>query len=84
VSVDGGERLARFASKYALPFTLLSDRGGPVAARYGSLVDLGFVKFARRNTFLIDPQGTLARAWLGVAPARNAADVVSALKELTA
>lgn len=84
VSVDGGERLARFAANCALPFALLSDRGGLVAARYGSLVDLGVVKFARRNTFLIDPQGTVARAWLGVAPARNAADVVSALKELAA
>jgi peroxiredoxin Q/BCP len=82
VSVDGSERLAQFAVKYRLPFVLLSDRGGVVAARYGSLINLGWLKLARRNTFLIDPQGRVARVYLGVQPARNAADVTASLKEL--
>jgi peroxiredoxin Q/BCP len=82
LSVDGSERLAQFAAKYSLPFVLLSDRGGAVAARYGSLINLGLLKFARRNTFLIDPQGRVARVYLGVQPARNAADVTASLKEL--
>jgi peroxiredoxin Q/BCP len=80
VSVDATGRLAAFARRYQLPFALLSDRGGAVAARYGSLVDLGVVKFARRNTFLIDPAGRVACVYLGVNPARNAGEVVARLR----
>jgi peroxiredoxin Q/BCP len=82
VSVDASERLAEFAGKYRLPFILLSDRDGAVAARYGSLLNLGLLKFARRNTFLIDPQGRVAKVYLKVQPARNAADVITGIKEL--
>jgi len=82
VSVDGSERLARFAAKYRLPFVLLSDRGGAVAARYGSLIHLGLLKLARRNTFLIDPLGRIAKVYLNVQPAQNAADVIDGLTEL--
>ena len=84
VSTDRSERLARFTAKYRLPFTLLSDRDGAVAARYGSLLNLVFVKIARRNTFLIDPRGTVARAYLGVSPSRNAGEVAAELRELAA
>jgi len=82
ISVDGRERLARFASRYRLPFVLLSDRRGMVAARYGSLVNLGLLKFARRNTFLIDPHGHIAKRYPSVHPARNAADVIADLQGL--
>ena len=84
VSTDSSERLARFTTRYRLPFTLLSDRDGSVAARYGSLLNLVFVKLARRNTFLIDPRGTVARAYLGVSASRNAGEVAADLKELAA
>ncbi len=82
VSVDGGDRLARFAAKYKLPFALLSDRDGVVAARYGSLVNLVLMKFAKRNTFLIDPRGSIAKVYLSANPVRNATEVLSDLKEL--
>jgi peroxiredoxin Q/BCP len=84
VSTDGSERLERFTTKYRLPFTLLSDRDGSVAARYGSLLNLLFVKLARRNTFLIDPRGIVAKAYLGVSASRNAGEVAADLKELAA
>ena len=80
VSVDSGGRLLEFAARYRLPFTLLSDRDGAVAARYGSLVNLGLWKFARRNTFLIDPQGRIARVYRNAQPAQNAADVIADLR----
>ena len=82
VSVDASERLAAFATKFGLPFRLLSDRGGRVAARYGSLIDLGLLKLARRNTFLIGPDGRIARRYLGVNPAKNAAEVIADLRNL--
>ena len=82
VSVDASERHAAFARKYNLPFTLLSDRIGAVAARYGSLRNFGVFKLAKRNTFLLDPQGRVARVYLGVNPAQNAGDVIQDLRRL--
>jgi peroxiredoxin Q/BCP len=61
---------------------LLSDAGGAVAARYGSLRDLGLVKFARRNTFLIDPQGRVAKVYLSANAANNSREVVEDLQRL--
>jgi peroxiredoxin Q/BCP len=80
ISVDDSSSHAAFALKYKLPFTLLADRDGVAAARYGSLRDFGVVKFAKRNTFLIDPSGRIAKVYLGVQPARNADDVIADLK----
>jgi peroxiredoxin Q/BCP len=82
VSVDSSDRLAQFAAGNGLPFVLLSDRGGAVSRRYGSLIDLGLLKFARRNTFLIDPHGRIVKVYLKVDPAHNAKDVIAGIKEL--
>jgi peroxiredoxin Q/BCP len=82
ISVDSTQSHAAFARKYNLPFTLLADRKGEVAARYGSLRDFGLIKLAKRNTFLIDGAGRVAAVYTGVSPARNAQDVSDALKKL--
>lgn len=82
VSVDSSASHGAFARKYDLPFVLLADAGGATAARYGSLVTLGFARFARRNTFVIDAAGRIARVYLGVNAARNAAEVREALQAL--
>ena len=73
-----------FASKYSLPFPLLADASGAVAARYGSIRDWGLVKFARRNTFLIDPQGRVVKVYLNAKTSRNSQEVIDDLKQLTA
>ncbi len=82
VSVDDSASHAAFARKYNLPFPLLADRAGSTASRYGSLRDFGVLKFARRNTFLIDPAGKVAKVYLGVNASRNAADVVNDLNRM--
>ena len=81
VSVDDTASHAEFARKYNLQFALLADRGGATAARFGSLLNLAVVKFARRNTFLIDPQGNVAKVYLGVNPALNTQDVIRDLEK---
>jgi peroxiredoxin Q/BCP len=81
VSVNSSASHAAFAVKYKLPFPLLSDRNGMVSARYGSLRDFGFFKFAKRNTFLIDPAGNVAKVYLGVNAGRNAQHVLDDLKK---
>lgn len=83
VSVDDSQSHAAFARKYELPFALLADRNGEVAARYGSLRDFGFIKFAKRNTFLVDPEGKVSKVYLGVNAGRNAEDVSEDLASIT-
>lgn len=82
VSVDDSDSHAEFSRKYKLPFILLADRKGKVAALYGSLRDFGVMKFARRNTFLIDPHGKIAKVYVGVNAASNTQDVTGDLRTL--
>ncbi|MGH6755534.1 MAG: peroxiredoxin [Bradyrhizobium sp.] len=84
ISVDDMKKHVAFRSKYKLPFSLLADVKGVTAARYGSLLDLLVLRFAKRNTFLIDPQGRIAKTYLKVNPSRNATDVIADLKSLVA
>ena len=80
VSVDDTASHANFAKKYSLPFPLLADSKGETATRYGSLREGGAL--AKRNTFLIDPAGRIAKVYLGVNPARDTEDVTNDLKRL--
>lgn len=82
VSVDNSESHAGFARTHKLPFTLLADRGGRTAARYGSLWNLGLVKLAKRNTFLIDPNARIARVYLSADPTQNSGQVIADLRQL--
>ncbi|MHB0991141.1 MAG: peroxiredoxin [Burkholderiales bacterium] len=84
ISVDDRDSHAEFAKKHHLPFPLLADKNGIVAARYGSVLDLMLLKFAKRNTFIIDPQGKIAKVYLSVNAATNPAQVVSDLAVLQA
>lgn len=82
VSIDSTASHAEFAKKYSLPFPLLADEKGDVAARYGSVHNFGVVKFARRNTFLIDPQGKIAKVYLSADTSRNSREIIDDLKKL--
>ena len=82
VSVDDTSSHADFATKFHLQFPLLADTTGEVAASYDSLINLGIIKFAKRNTFLIDPYGKIARLYLSASAARNSAEVIEDLKRL--
>lgn len=80
VSVDDTASHAKFARKYNLPFPLLADSKGEMAARYGSLRSDG--SLAKRNTFLIDPEGRIAKIYLSASTSRNSAEVIGDLKKL--
>ncbi len=82
VSTDDAALQAAFARKLNLDFPLLADIEGEMARRYGSLVDFRVIRIARRNTFLIDPEGKVARAYLGVDPPSDPARVLEDLKRL--
>lgn len=82
VSLDDVSSHAEFAAKYHLPFPLLSDGVGEIARRYGALTSLGIVKFAKRHTFIVDPQGRIARIYRDVVPRTHSAEVIGDLKSL--
>lgn len=82
VSVDDSESHAKFAKKYNLPFPLLADKTADTAARYGALMDMGFMKLARRYTFLIDPQGKVGKVYLSVETSRHSKEIIEDLKIL--
>ncbi|MFA6121004.1 MAG: peroxiredoxin [Sideroxydans sp.] len=81
VSVDDGASHAEFAKKYHLPFPLLADSKAEVAARYGALMDLGVFKIAKRYTFLIDPQGMVAKVYQKVETSRHSSEIIEDLKQ---
>lgn len=80
VSVDDTASHADFAKKYHLPFPLLADSKGEIAARYDSLRGDG--SLAKRNSFLIDPQGRIAKVYLSASTSRNSAEIIEDLKKL--
>jgi peroxiredoxin Q/BCP len=83
VSPDDVASHEKFKTKYGLPFTLLADPDHEVADKYGVW---GERKFAgktymgiNRSTFVIDADGKVARAMVGIKPVRHAAEVLDSL-----
>jgi len=82
VSTDEIESHQAFAKKYHLPFPLLSDAHGEVAKRYGSLLQIGPIKFAKRHSFIIDPEGRIAHIYRDVNPKTHSDEVIAQLLAL--
>lgn len=82
LSVDTSASHAAFAQKYKLPFPLLADAQGEVAARYGALSDWWLYKFAKRQTFIVNPQGRIARIYRSVDSDKHSAEIVADLRQL--
>ena len=86
ISDDPVDDLAAFAEKHDLPFDLLSDPDGEVGRAYDSYGEKNM--FGRtfdgvfRNTYIVDPAGTVARAFEGVSPDEHADEILAALDEL--
>jgi len=79
VSVDTVDSHKQFCTKDALTFHLLADPDHKVVSAYGSLGGFAGIAMANRNTFLIDPQGKIAKVWVKVNPNTAASDVLAAL-----
>jgi thioredoxin-dependent peroxiredoxin len=83
VSPDSESSHVRFKEKYGLPFTLLADPEHEVAEQYGVWVEKNnYGKKSmgiKRSTFVIDAEGNVAKAMLGVSPDGHADQVLEAL-----
>eukprot|EP00607_Mallomonas_marina_P001956 CAMPEP_0182428970 /NCGR_PEP_ID=MMETSP1167-20130531/25165_1 /TAXON_ID=2988 /ORGANISM="Mallomonas Sp, Strain CCMP3275" /LENGTH=187 /DNA_ID=CAMNT_0024612235 /DNA_START=158 /DNA_END=721 /DNA_ORIENTATION=- len=85
VSVDSVDKHLDFKNKYGLDFPLLSDQGGVISNKYGSLLDFGFIgKFSNRQTYVIGPDLTLKYVFTDVesSVAKHSENVLAKLKEL--
>ena len=86
-SPDSVAKQAKFKVKYELPFTLLADKDHAIAEAYGAWQLKKFMgkeyMGVTRSTFIIDPQGKVARVFEKVKDAgSHPADIENALKEL--
>jgi len=82
VSLDSVDSHKKFCAKEGLNFKLLADTDHKVTDSYGSLTNLGLVKFAARHTFLIDPTGKIAKAYTSVDPLKHSTEVLGELDTL--
>lgn len=84
VSVDSVASHKKFAEKYSLPFTLLSDEGKQVVEQYGvwgkkQMMGREYMG-TLRTSFLIDPEGKIAKIYEKVKPEVHAQEVLQDLE----
>jgi peroxiredoxin Q/BCP len=86
ISKDSVRSHQKFVNKYNLPFTLLSDEDGSVCESYGvwlekSMYGKKYMGIAR-STYLIDPEGKIAKVYPKVKVKEHAAELLRDLNEL--
>ena len=83
VSVDDVKSHKKFAEKHGLPFPILADSTKETAKKYGVLKSyLGTMELAKRDTFLIDPQGRIVKRYADVDPKGHSQLVLKDIQEL--
>ena len=82
ISVDDVASHEQFATKYKLPFVILADETGATAEAYGVLTDWKAMKIASRQSFLVDPEGIIAKHYGEVDPETHTQQVLADLEAL--
>ena len=80
LSLDSVRSHKLFAEKYNLQFSLLADETGEVSELYDSLSS--FFKVAKRNAFIVDPEGNSPKIYLSVNPKTHSEMVLNDLNSL--
>ena len=83
VSPDPVQSHQKFKSKHELPFLLLADPEHKLAEAYGVWGEKKYMGRTytgiNRSTFVIDPEGKVAKAMVGIKPAGHAAQILDQL-----
>ncbi len=82
VSLDSEESHKSFARAHGLPFPLLADSQGIVADAYDVKAEKYGMTIAKRQTFLIDPDGNIAKHYADVDPDSHAVEILEELRRL--
>lgn len=80
ISTDSMKSHEKFAEKYDLNFTLLSDKSKTLCRSCGVMGLTGTT--AKRTTFLLDGEGQIRHIWEGVSVRGHAEDVLRKIDEL--
>ena len=84
VSLDDVESHKAFAENHGLPFPLLADVEGTAATAYGVKTRMLGMQVAKRQTFIVAPDGSIAKHYEKVNPAGHSQQVLADLAELGA
>jgi len=84
VSLDDIDSHKKFAENYDLPFPLLADIEGEISSAYGVKTRMFGMTVAKRQTFIIGPDGSIAKHYEKVKPDEHSKQVLTDLKELGA
>lgn len=82
VSLDDSASHKEFAEMHGLPFPLLADTTGSTADAYGVKTTMFGLTVAKRETFLIDPQGFVVKHYKQVDPESHSQQILNDLAEL--
>ncbi len=82
VSLDDEESHKAFSEEHGLPFPLLADTEGTTADAYGVKSKMMGMTLAKRQTFLIDPDGNIAKHYDTVDPDTHSKQVLADLADL--
>jgi len=82
VSLDDEVSHKAFADKFSLPFPLLADTDGTTSEAYGVKTKMFGMTVAKRQTFLIDPSGNVAKHYAKVDPDTHSQQVLADLRDL--
>ncbi|MCF6301515.1 MAG: DUF4920 domain-containing protein [Proteobacteria bacterium] len=79
ISMDDQQSHLEFIEKYQLPFNLLADIDKKMSVDYGVDGGFGMLAFSKRQTFIIDPNGTIVKHFENVDPKTHATRVIDVL-----
>ena len=82
VSLDDAASHQAFIDKYQLPFNLLVDDNKQMSRDYGVDGGMAFFEYAKRQTFIINPEGHIAVHFEKVDPQTHVDQVLEALNKL--
>lgn len=83
VSLDDIESHQAFSEKYSLPYPILADVNKECATEYGVLGKFMMMTIAKRQSFLINPEGKIVKHYKKVDPDTHTKEVIIDLKQLT-
>jgi peroxiredoxin Q/BCP len=81
ISADRPETQLKFIEEYGLTFPMVSDTDKSIMDAYGARQVLGVT--AIRSTFLVGPDGRIARTWPRVTVEGHADDVIATITRLS-
>jgi peroxiredoxin Q/BCP len=82
ISTDTCASHLKFLEKQSLNFILLADTDGKVSKSYHALFKVGPIKFSKRHSFIINPEGQIMKEYRSVSPHLHSQELLTDLRQL--